>query len=60
MRWAVFAGRPGMAVAAGFAGRDDDGGTAGAAVDPSAGAGAVAAGPSGTISLQLAVWEQWV
>ncbi|MFF2345973.1 hypothetical protein [Pseudarthrobacter sp. NPDC058119] len=49
-----------MAVAAGFAGRDDDGVTAGAAVDPSAGAGAVVAGPSGTVTLQLTIWEQWL
>ncbi|MDE8589362.1 MULTISPECIES: hypothetical protein [unclassified Arthrobacter] len=48
MRWAELAGT------------DDDGGTAGAAVDPSAGAGAVVAGASGTVSLQLTVWEQWV
>ncbi|MEV4991162.1 hypothetical protein [Pseudarthrobacter sp. LMD1-1-1.1] len=48
MRWAELAGT------------DDDGGTAGAAVDPSAGAGAVVAGSSGTVNLQLTVWEQWV
>jgi len=60
MRWAGFAGRAGLAVMAGFAGRDDDGGKAGAAVDPSAGAGAVVAGSSGTVNLQLTVWEQWV
>ena len=44
---------------AGFAGRDDDG-TAGAAVEPSVGAGAVGAGSPGTVTLQLTVWEQWL
>ncbi|MDQ0662496.1 hypothetical protein QFZ35_000994 [Arthrobacter ulcerisalmonis] len=39
---------------AGFAGRDDDGGEVGAVVDPSGGAS------SGTVRLQLTVWEQWV
>lgn len=38
---------------AGFAGRDDDG-EVGAAVDPSVGAS------SGTVRLQLTVWEQWL
>ena len=52
--------RAGFAGNAGFAGRDDDGGKVGAAVDPSAGAGAVVAGSSGTVNLQLTVWEQWM
>ncbi|WP_457946992.1 hypothetical protein ACTAQI_15390 [Pseudarthrobacter sp. alpha12b] len=39
---------------AGFAGRDDDGGEAGAVVDPSGGAS------SGTVRLLLTVGEQWV
>lgn len=60
MRWTGLAGRACFAGKAGFAGRRDDGGKAGAAVGPSAGAGAVVAGSSGTVSLQLTVWEQWV
>lgn len=60
MRRAGFAGRAGLAGKADFAGRRDDGGGAGAAVDPSAVTGAVVAGSSGTVSLQLTVWEQRV
>ncbi|QDG89961.1 hypothetical protein [Pseudarthrobacter sp. NIBRBAC000502770] len=60
MRRAGFAAWAGIAGKAGFAGRDDDGGTAGAAVEPSVGAGAVGAGSPGTVTLQLTVWEQWL
>ncbi|MHC6228839.1 hypothetical protein ACX5I6_03530 [Arthrobacter sp. MMS24-T111] len=59
MRWAGFARWAGFNWKAGFAGRDDDGGRAGAVVEPSAGAGAVVAGSSVT-ALKLTVWEQWV
>jgi hypothetical protein len=48
MNWAGFAARDGVA------GRDDDGGEVSAVVDPSVGAAA-----SGTVRLQLTVWEQW-
>ncbi|TDT79616.1 hypothetical protein DFO47_105416 [Arthrobacter sp. AG258] len=60
MRWAGFARGAGFNWKAGFAGRDDDGGRVGAVVDPSVGAGAVVAGSSGSITLKLTVWEQWV
>jgi len=60
MRRAGFAAWAGIAGKAGLAGGDDDGGTAGAAVEPSVGAGAVVAGSSGSVTLQLTVWEQWV
>jgi hypothetical protein len=53
MQWARLAGNGRLA------GRDDDGGEVSAAVDPSAG-GASAGACSGTISLQLTVWEQRV
>jgi len=53
MQWARFAGK------AGFAGKDDDGAEAGAAVDPSVAGGSAGAGP-GVVSLQMTVWEQWV
>ena len=48
MHWAAFA------VTGAFAGRDDDGGEVSAVVDPSL-EGAL----SGTVRLQLTVWEQW-
>jgi hypothetical protein len=54
MHWAGFAGRAGFFERDGFAGRDDDRGETSAVVDPSAGAAS-----SGTVRLQLTVWEQW-
>ncbi|MDJ0459704.1 hypothetical protein PUN71_021060 [Arthrobacter sp. NQ7] len=60
MRWAGFAGRAGFDGTADSAGRRDDGGGAGAAVDPSGAAASVVVASSGTVGLQLTVWEQWL
>ncbi|MFC4396932.1 hypothetical protein [Arthrobacter sedimenti] len=59
MRWAGFAAWAGFVGRAGSAGRNDDGGEVGAVVDPSVGGASAGAG-SGTVSLLLTVWEQWV